>query len=156
MNLLIDIQRVSDREDEAPADSLLASWIRAALEGRCSDVELSVRLVDEDEGRTLNRQYRGKDRATNVLSFSADDMGELKPRPLGDLVICVPLVAREATEQGKSPDAHWAHLCVHGALHLLGYDHMAAAEAREMEGLEVEILARLGYQDPYRAAARGQ
>ena len=138
---------------EMPANGLLVDWIRAALQGRCDDAELSLRLVDEDEGQELNRRYRGKDRATNVLSFPAGNLGDLRPMPLGDLVICAPLVAREAAEQGKTLDAHWAHLCVHGALHLLGYDHQAAAGAKEMEGLEVAILARLGYQDPYRAEA---
>jgi len=135
---------------------MIAGWIRAALEGRAENAEISVRLVDEDEGRALNFRYRGKDHATNVLSFPAGDTGMVTPRPLGDLVICAPVVAREAEQQGKPADAHWAHLCVHGVLHLLGYDHQQAPATLEMETLEVAILARLGYQDPYRADARGQ
>lgn len=153
MKLDIDIQRAAESHNGIPVDARLTEWIGAALEGRCDDVEISLRVVGEEEGRRLNRRFRGKDRATNVLSFPAAGMDAFRPRPLGDLVICAPLVTREAAQQGKKPDAHWAHLCVHGALHLLGYDHQEAEEAREMEGLEVEILARLGYQDPYRAEA---
>ncbi|MDE2087017.1 MAG: rRNA maturation RNase YbeY, partial [Xanthomonadaceae bacterium] len=111
--------------------------------------ELSIRIVDADEGRELNRDYRGKDYATNVLSFEADLPPELKLPLIGDMVICSPVVAREAAEQGKRPRDHWAHLTVHGTLHLLGYDHIVAAEAEAMEALETRILAGLGIADPY-------
>lgn len=116
-------------------------------------LELAIRLVDEAESRALNHDYRGKDKSTNVLSFPADlpemVLSELDERPLGDLVICAPVVAREADEQGKPPQAHWAHMTVHGILHLLGHDHVEAAEAALMEPLEIVILSRLGWDNPY-------
>lgn len=114
--------------------------------------EVSVRVVDEDEGRRLNSQYRGKDKATNVLSFPTGDdlvLPENEPRPLGDLVLCAPVVAREALDQGKELASHWAHLLVHGTLHLLGYDHQQASDAAEMEALEISILAEQGVPNPY-------
>lgn len=153
MKLTIDIQRAAAGEYEIPTDKALSAWISAGLEGRCDSVEVGVRIVEVDEAQALNLRYRGRDYATNVLSFPVAEMGEVSPRPLGDLVICAPVVAREAQQQGKASDAHWAHLCVHGVLHLLGFDHQEGADAREMESLEVAILARLGYQDPYRADA---
>lgn len=125
----------------------VARWIRHAL---AQDAEITVRIVGEDEGRQLNRDYRHKDYATNVLSFPADVPDELLDIPLlGDLVICVPVVEREAREQGKTLEAHWAHLVIHGCLHLLGYDHLEDEEAEEMEALERELLAELGHPDPY-------
>lgn len=149
----MDIQRAHDLTDETPDDAELRRWLDAALQDAVTDAEVSLRIVTEEEGRRLNRDYRERDYATNVLSFCADALPHVSPRPLGDLVICAPVVKREADAQGKSLAAHWAHLCVHGALHLLGHDHEAEAEARAMEQLEVEILARLGYQDPYSADA---
>jgi probable rRNA maturation factor len=106
-------------------------------------------LVDEPESRALNERYRGKDRPTNVLSFPAELPEELDIPLLGDIVICAPLVAEEASSQGKPVEAHWAHLVVHGVLHLLGHDHQLESEAREMEALEVELLASLGFPNPY-------
>ncbi|HKY92416.1 MAG TPA: rRNA maturation RNase YbeY [Nevskiaceae bacterium] len=130
-----------------PAPSSLREWALAAL-GPVSG-ELTIRIVDEDEGRTLNHRYRGKDYATNVLSFPYD--GETLDVPiLGDLVLCAPVVGREAVEQGKDPRNHWAHLVVHGCLHLLGYDHQTDREAREMEDRERAILATFAIPDPYR------
>jgi probable rRNA maturation factor len=126
--------------------------VTACLRARAATAaEITLRLVDEPESQALNRAYRGIDRPTNVLSFSYD------PPPgsdalVGDLVICAPVVAREATAQGKAPEAHWAHLVVHGTLHLLGHDHQNDEEAREMESLEVQILAELGFPDPYALA----
>ncbi len=117
-------------------------WVRATRPGAA---EVTVRIVDADEARSLNAQYRGKDYATNVLSF----VYAAPPELAGDLVLCAPVVAREATEQGKPVVAHFAHLIVHGMLHLQGYDHEHAADARVMEQLERDILARLGYPDPY-------
>ena len=114
-----------------------------------------IRLVDEAESRQLNRDYRGKDRPTNVLSFPFEAPPEVLTPLLGDLVICAPVVVREAREQGKPADAHWAHMLVHGVLHLLGYDHLEPAEADEMEALERDILAGLGFPDPYREEAAG-
>jgi len=119
-------------------------WARAALQG---GGQVTIRLVDSDEGQELNRDYRGKDYATNVLSFPY----ETEPRLMGDLVICHAVVAREAAEQGKPLAAHYAHLVVHGMLHLQGYDHETGEEdAAEMENEERRIMATLGYPDPYR------
>ena len=113
--------------------------------------ELSSRLVDAEEGQQLNATWRNKDYPTTVLSFPADIPDGLLDIPLlGDLVICVPVVEREAAEQGKALTAHWAHLVIHGCLHLLGYDHIDDAEAEEMEELERQLLAEIGYPDPYR------
>jgi probable rRNA maturation factor len=105
--------------------------------------------VDEEESRSLNRDYRGKDRPTNVLSFPSSAPAFVGTDLLGDLVICVPVVRREAVEQGKGERAHWAHMVVHGVLHLLGHDHQNSAERLVMERLEKEILASLGFPDPY-------
>ena len=126
-------------------------WVEAALHGarRRKPAELSIRIVGADEGRALNRDYRGKDYATNVLSFEAELPPDLKLPLIGDMVICAPVVAREAAEQGKRARDHWAHLTVHGTLHLLGYDHIVEAEAETMEALETRILAGLGIADPY-------
>jgi probable rRNA maturation factor len=138
-----------------PDEADLRSWCELALRQRKGDSELTIRLVDEDEGRELNRTWRQKDYATNVLSFPADvpdgpgGVPMLDIPLLGDLVICVPVVEREATEQAKSLQAHWAHLVIHGCLHLLGYDHIDDEEAEEMEGLERQLLAELGHSDPY-------
>ncbi|HSJ47688.1 MAG TPA: rRNA maturation RNase YbeY [Gammaproteobacteria bacterium] len=129
-------------------------WVEAALETENHGVELVIRLVDEAESAELNEAYRGKTGPTNVLSFPFDMPPEVEEtRLLGDLVICAPVVRREAAEQGKTEPAHWAHLVVHGTLHLQGYDHQSEAGAAEMEGLERQILARLGYPDPYHEEA---
>ncbi len=134
-----------------PAAMSFRRWVAAALDGRIREADLAIRLVDDKEGRALNRHYRGKDYATNVLSFPADLPEGVKLPLLGDLVICVPVVTREATEQGKRLNDHYAHLTVHGALHLLGWDHEDEREAECMEQLEREILASLGIADPYLA-----
>ncbi|MBB5863481.1 rRNA maturation RNase YbeY [Xanthomonas sp. 3058] len=136
-----------------PSAVSFRKWVAAALKGRIREADLAVRLVDEKEGCSLNHHYRGKDYATNVLSFPAE-LPEGLPKGikmplLGDLVICAPVVAREAAEQGKSLAAHYAHLTVHGTLHLLGWDHEDDKEADAMEQLEREILADLGIDDPY-------
>ncbi len=136
-----------------PAPSSFRRWAEAALRGakRRKATELSIRIVDTDEGRMLNREYRGKDYATNVLSFPAELPPGVTLPLIGDLAICAPVVAREAAEQGKAARDHWAHLTVHGVLHLLGYDHIEDAEAEAMEALETRILAGLGIADPYEA-----
>jgi probable rRNA maturation factor len=136
-----------------PAAASFRKWVAAALEGRIREADLAIRIVDEKEGRALNHHYRGKDYATNVLSFPAE-LPEGLPKGvklplLGDLVLCAPVVAREAQEQRKPLGAHYAHLTVHGCLHLLGWDHEDAQEAEAMEQLEREILAGLGLPDPY-------
>ena len=137
-----------------PSAVSFRKWVAAALKGRIRDADLAVRIVDTKEGRALNRHYRGKDYATNVLSFPAE-LPEGLPKGvklplLGDLVLCAPVIAREAREQGKPLRAHYAHLTVHGALHLLGWDHEDAREAEAMEQLERQILAGIGLPDPYR------
>jgi len=137
-----------------PSAGSLRDWAVAALGDRIG--ALSIQIVDRDESHALNLQYRGKDKPTNVLSFPADpDLAELADEglpvetELGDLVICAPVVAEEAIAQGKTARAHWAHMVVHGCLHLLGYDHENDAEADIMEQRERDILAGLGFADPY-------
>jgi probable rRNA maturation factor len=126
-------------------------WVEAALRGarRRKAAELSIRVVDLEEGRALNRDYRGKDYATNVLSFPAELPPGVMPALLGDLAICAPVVLREAAEQDKPARDHWAHLTIHGVLHLLGHEHVDDAQAQVMEALETRILAGLGIADPY-------
>ena len=127
--------------DNLPSRPQLRRWVKAAL---AEDAEITLRLVDAEEGRALNRDYRDKDYATNVLTFV------LNEDPLmGDIVLCAPIVAAEAAAQGKSAEAHYAHLVVHGVLHLQGYDHENDAEAADMEALETQIVTKLGYPDPY-------
>ena len=149
----VDLQ-IASSSPELPSRDQLDRWIGTALAGRATGpAGVVLRIVDEAESRRLNREFRGKNQPTNVLSF------RFEPPPgvpaaalgdhLGDLVICAPVVLREATEQDKAPEAHWAHMVIHGVLHLLGYDHQNDAEAAEMEGREREILQRLGYPDPY-------
>jgi probable rRNA maturation factor len=145
----LDIQNAS-RVPGLPKPEQMRRWIEAALAGRRIHTELSIRLVDESEGAELNRRFRGRHGATNVLSFPFEPLPGLGEYELiGDLVVCAPLVVREAREQGKTLNAHWAHMLVHGVLHLLGYDHRDAASAGEMEGLETRILCGLGFPAPY-------
>jgi len=140
-----------------PGRAEIESWLQATVEaagrGAPGGIEVGVRIVSESESRQLNRQYRGTDRATNVLAFPAVPIPAGWPRgvsaPLGDLVICAPVVMREAAEQGKDVSAHWAHMLVHGMLHLLGYDHMADDAAERMEALEIKVLAAGGLENPY-------
>ena len=139
----------ASHEPGVPGEAELGRWAAAALAGRRDGAELAIRIVDEAESARLNATYRHKQGATNVLSFPAELPAAVPLPLLGDLVICAPVVTREAREQGKAPAAHWAHLVVHGCLHLLGYDHEQEAEAEEMESLEREILAGMGYPDPY-------
>ena len=152
-DLTVDVQ-VASSSPGVPGAAELESWIDAVLgELDYNDsVEVSLRIVDEDESRNLNREYRAQDKPTNVLSF-ASDFGDYAPddlpRALGDIVLCAPVVEREAAEQGKALADHWGHMLVHGTLHLLGYDHMSEAEAAEMEDLERRVLAGLGVADPY-------
>jgi probable rRNA maturation factor len=127
----------------------LRRWINAALSGEKATGEICIRIVDEDEMSNLNWTYRQRRGPTNVLSFEAGIPEGLPVALLGDIVLCSPLVAREAEQQSKNIEAHWAHLIVHGALHLLGYDHQQEAEAKQMENREIVILADLGYANPY-------
>ncbi len=134
-----------------PARSSFIRWALAAMRsaGQRGSYELSLRVVDAAEGLALNRDFRGKAYPTNVLSFPADLPPRRGPRLLGDIALCAPVVAQEALEQGKSVTAHYAHLSIHGVLHLLGYDHDAAARAATMEAIEVRTLATLGHANPY-------
>lgn len=149
MSLQIDIQRACS--DPCPDEDEIRHWTGAVMQqerpGR--DSEICLRLVDEAEMASLNLAWRGKTGPTNVLSFPADLPSELNLPLLGDIVICSPVVAREALAQGKPARAHWAHLLVHGSLHLLGYDHIDPEEARAMEALETRLLATLGFPCPY-------
>lgn len=149
MTLQLDIQRESS--ETVPEEDDLRRWVAAALAGRRGkDTEISLRLVDREEMATLNKAWRGKSGPTNVLSFPSDLPPDLDHPLLGDVVICAPVVRDEAREQGKSLDAHWAHMAVHGTLHLLGYDHIDDDEAEAMEALETAVLAALNYPCPYR------
>jgi len=142
------------RRIRAPSRRALGEWARAALGPRIGAAELAVRLVAPAEIRRLNRHYRGKDKPTNVLSFPSTVPADVHPRPLGDVVICPAVLKQEAREQGKPLRAHWAHLLVHGVLHLVGYDHEDDADARRMERREIAVLRRLGFDNPYRRASR--
>jgi len=148
VNLQVDVQLAS-AEPDLPSPGQFQEWARAALADARDEAELSIRVVDEAEGAELNRRYRGGDGPTNVLSFPFSAPEGVEFVLLGDVVICAPVVRRESAGQGKDPLAHWAHMVVHGCLHLLGHDHQDDAQAQRMEALERGILARLGYPDPY-------
>jgi probable rRNA maturation factor len=147
---VIELDLQCESQGAIPSEADLRRWCELGLRQRTADSELTIRLVDEPEGRELNRTWRQKHYATNVLSFPAEVPDGLLDIPLlGDLVICVPVLEREAVEQGKTLQAHWAHLVIHGCLHLLGYDHIDDDEAEEMESIERQLLAELGHTDPY-------
>jgi len=145
---VVDVQ-IACAAEGLPDAADLRAWACAALIARPGDPDLTLRLVDIEEARRLNRTYRGATGPTNVLSFPFEAPPGVDLALLGDVVICAPVVAREAREQGKTARAHWAHMVVHGLLHLQGFDHQAADEAARMESHEREILARLGFGDPY-------
>lgn len=147
------VQDAASRTD-TPDATVIRAWVRAAA-GADRPGEITVRVVTAAESAELNRRYRGRSGPTNVLSFPADDDYpdiDDEPRPMGDVVVCAEVVARECEEQGKSSEAHWAHMVVHGTLHLLGFDHGTESEAEVMEGRERELLAGFGFPDPYLAA----
>jgi probable rRNA maturation factor len=151
----VDVQVVS-RDRGVPADRVIRGWVEAAAAraGHAGAVEIAVRVVDRDEIRALNRRYRQQDKVTNVLSFPAGPIDGLPAgsrRPLGDVVVCAGVVAEEAKAQGKRLEDHWAHMLVHGTLHLMGFDHENDTDAAEMEALEVVILASGNVMDPYTA-----
>ncbi len=143
----VDLQH-DDAYEAVPDIKLLGLWVNAALLSDIGDLEQTIRIVGEAEIQGLNSQYRGREDPTNILSFPAD-IPHIDYQYLGDLVICAPVVIEEAKQQGKSAIAHWAHLIVHGMLHLQGYDHESPADAKKMETLEVKILSTLGYSNPY-------
>ena len=142
---------------KAPPARLIARWADAALGQRGRGCEMAVQVVSAPRMRALNRRYRGKDRPTNVLAFPVAPTPGVKPRPLGDVVICPAVLRREALAQRKSQTAHWAHLVVHGTLHLAGWDHETGAiDAARMERREIAVMRRLGFPNPYREAAGGR
>ena len=149
MNLSIDIQKACASE-ESPDEDSIKRWVSAAIRDERDHSDLSIRIVDEQESADLNQRYRGKSGPTNVLSFPFD---AITPEPLpmlGDIVVCAPIVVREAAEQHKTLQAHWAHIVIHGVLHLLGYDHIDDKDAEHMETLETAIMLELGFPPPYR------
>jgi probable rRNA maturation factor len=148
MKIRVDT-RYAARRPWVPRPSQFARWARVALQRVPQPATVSVYVVGAARSRALNARYRGKDKPTNVLSFAGAGAGPDGLRELGELVICAPVVAREASAQGKSRESHWAHMTVHGVLHLLGYDHKLAAEARKMTDLEIQLLEKLGFSDPY-------
>lgn len=147
MTIELDLQCATEGKDLPPKASF-QRWVEAALEG-CDSTSLTIRLVDSEEIAELNERFRARSGPTNVLSFAAELPPKIGIRLLGDIVICAPLVREEALAQGKNPEAHWAHLAVHGVLHLLGFDHQSEAEAEAMEAKEVAVLASLGFANPY-------
>ena len=156
MTVQVDVQNACD-DDTAPETHIIESWIARAVAavGAGNEFEVSVRIVDADEIHALNRKYRSKDKPTNVLSFPAGKVTALPvdiPVPLGDVVICASIVYDEAEAQGKAVEDHWAHLLVHGTLHLLGFDHETDSEAAEMEAIETRLLSDRGLADPYGAS----
>lgn len=134
---------------DLPSETQFQSWIDAALADQTKEFEVVIRLVDEPESAQLNQEYRGKSGATNILSFEFEIPDDIPLNLLGDLVICAPLVVKEAREQRKTLEHHWAHLVIHGILHLRGYDHLDDAEAEEMEAKEIEILKTMNISNPY-------
>lgn len=147
MALELDLQ-LAGEWPQLPAPEDFEAWLTSALQPG-SNIELTVRVVGRDESRELNRAFRGKDSATNVLSFPAELPEGIDLPLLGDIVICAPLVAEEAAQQGKAVRDHWAHLTIHGLLHLMGHDHLDDDEAEEMESLEISLLESLGIGNPY-------
>ncbi len=150
-SILVDLQIATENIEGLPTEDQIVQWATAAVQPEGNEVEMTVRIVDEAESHELNLTYRGKDRPTNVLSFPFECPDEVELPLLGDLVICRQVVEREAVEQDKPLMAHWAHMVVHGSLHLLGYDHIEDDEAEEMESLETQIMQGLGFVDPYLA-----
>ena len=149
MKHIIDIQKACDSQ-ELPSTEHFQQWVEAALAPLTEqEFELTIRLVNIDESQALNKQYRKKDKPTNVLSFPFEVPTGIELNLLGDLVICVQVVEQEAKAQNKALFDHWAHMVIHGCLHLLGYDHINDTDANEMETLEVEILAKLSITNPY-------
>ncbi len=149
MSVILDLQLACADTANLPSEADFQRWLDAAVLPFQEEAEVTVRLVDEAESNQLNLTYRGKDKPTNVLSFPFECPPGVELPLLGDLIICRQVVEREASEQNKPLLAHWAHMVVHGSLHLLGYDHIDDDEAEEMEALEVEFMQALGYDNPY-------
>jgi probable rRNA maturation factor len=151
LDLTLDLQ-IATEHTSLPSQADFETWVRVALGNTMDTAELTIRLVDVPESQTLNLTYRSKDKPTNVLSFPFEAPPGMDLPLLGDLVICVGVVEQEATEQNKPLQAHWAHMVIHGCLHLLGYDHIIDEEAEEMESLETQLIEGLGFSNPYKEA----
>jgi probable rRNA maturation factor len=148
MTIIVDLQIIA-QSTELPSQQLFQQWIETVLAGRKDETELTIRIVDEDESQALNHQYRDKDKPTNVLSFPFVAPPGVEINLLGDLIICANVVKNEAIEQQKTLIAHWAHMVTHGCLHLLGYDHINSDDAQVMERIEIDILLKQGFNNPY-------
>lgn len=151
MSIQLDLQIACENEQGLPSADQFSHWLTQAVSGFQKQAEVTIRIVDEAESHQLNFDYRGKDRPTNVLSFPFEAPPGIEIDLLGDLIICRQVVEREAQEQNTPLTSHWAHMVVHGSLHLLGYDHIEDDEAEEMESLEADIMQAMGFEDPYAA-----
>lgn len=150
MSIRVDLQiAVAGKQQSLPAKKQISQWVAQALAGRYQSAELTIRIVDTAESAQLNETYRHKTGPTNVLSFPFEATVPLRVPLLGDLVICAEVVAREAQQQDKTLESHWAHMVIHGTLHLIGFDHMTTDDAQVMEGQEITIMQQLGYTNPY-------
>lgn len=148
MALDLTIQHASVIKD-CPSQDQIQSWTTLALDQTYKTTEITIRIVDEKESADLNQRYRNKSGSTNVLSFPYEREEGENPKLIGDIVICAPVVTQEATEQGKDILSHWAHMVIHGTLHLMGYDHINEHEAETMESIELGLMKKLGFADPY-------
>jgi len=150
VSVTLDLQIACEDHAGLPTEAQFQTWLDTAVLEFQEEAEVTIRIVDEAESNELNLTYRGKDKPTNVLSFPFECPPGVEDFPLlGDLIICRQVVEREATEQNKTLESHWAHMVIHGSLHLLGYDHIEEEEAEEMEALEKEFMQSLGFPDPY-------
>ncbi|WP_392561805.1 rRNA maturation RNase YbeY [Orbus sturtevantii] len=147
--IILDLQIATEDQQNLPSKDQISNWLNVILLPFMPNAELTIRIVDEIESQQLNHTYRHKNKPTNVLSFPFESPIEIETPLLGDLIICKKIVEQEAIEQNKPLLSHWAHMITHGCLHLLGYDHIDEAEAEEMENLEIEIMAQLGFNNPY-------
>lgn len=149
MPVILDLQLASDTYS-LPGEDDISRWLGTVLARlNIEQAEITVRIVDEEESQQLNHEYRGKNKPTNVLSFPFEAPAEIELDFIGDLVICAPVVMKEASEQNKAEMHHWAHMIIHGCLHLLGYDHLEESDAQEMESIEINLLQQLDIDDPY-------
>lgn len=148
--IILDLQIATDDNQNLPTEEQIMQWLNVILPQFMDNAEITIRIVDEQESQQLNNTYRHKDKPTNVLSFPFESPIEIEVPLLGDLIICKQVVEAEAKEQHKSLTSHWAHMIVHGCLHLLGYDHILDEEAEEMENIEIDIMQQLGFNNPYK------
>lgn len=147
--VILDLQIATEHNENLPTEQQIMQWLEVILPQFMENAEITIRIVDEQESQQLNNTYRHKDKPTNVLSFPFESPIEIDIPLLGDLIICKQVVEAEAKEQHKSLSSHWAHMIVHGCLHLLGYDHILDEEAEEMENIEIDIMNQLGFDNPY-------